>query len=240
APQQDFVVRTLAKREAGTLLLMTGEIVIAGADTRGDHPLANVYPLHFRKTYFPGRLHGDPKHEYDSHMRASELIGLPQPVGHGPRTFRSCLIPGTPYNRLSPFGAEPEESNIGAAHKLALTSAAGLWRMLEEAFQHLTRLHAGGLTHGDPELHNFIVSPSPLELVLIDFEAAATKADLGERFMARCAQDLLPLLRESVFVQCALGRQSGALAELCWQRMDELFKAPDRFRDAIANEAHSA
>ena len=35
-------------------------IVIAGQETRSEFPLAATYPLHFRKTYFPGRLHGDP------------------------------------------------------------------------------------------------------------------------------------------------------------------------------------
>lgn len=240
-PRHDFVVRTLAKRQAGSLMLMSGELVIGSAETREQHPLAKIYPLHFRKTYFPGRLHGDPKQEFDSHTRASELIGIPPPVGYGPRTFRSCLIPGTPYNRLSPFGADPEESNIDAARKLALPTAAGLWRMMEEAFQHLTRLHEGDLTHGDAELHNFIVSPSPLELVTIDFEAAAGRAELGEAaFRERCDQDFLPLLREGVFLQCALGRQRGPLSELCWQRMDELFKSPDSFRRAIAGEAHLA
>ncbi len=240
-PRHDFVVRTLAKRQAGSLMLMSGELVIASGETREQHPLAKTYPLHFRKTYFPGRLHGDPKQEFDSHMRASELIGIPPPVGYGPRTFRSCLIPGTPYNRLSPFGADPEESNVDAARKLTLAAAAGLWRMMEEAFRHLTRLHDGDLTHGDAELHNFIVSPSPLELVTIDFEAAAGKAELGEAaFRDRCHQDVVPVLREGVFLQCALGRQPGALADACWQRMDELFKSPDVFRRAIAGEAHLA
>ena len=240
-PRHDFVVRTLAKRQAGSLMLMTGELVIASRETREQHPLANIYPLHFRKTYFPGRLHGDPKQEFDSHTRASELIGIPPPVGYGPRTFRSCLIPGTPYNRLSPFGADPEESNIDAARKLSLAAAAGLWRMVEEAFQHLTRLHEGDLTHGDAELHNFIVSPSPLELVTIDFEAAASRAELGDSaFRERCRLDYLPVLRECAFLQCALGRQPGPLAELCAERMHELFKAPDVFRRAIAGEAHLA
>ncbi len=236
-PQRDFLVRTLARREAGSMLLMLGELVIAGAETRAEHPLASTYPLHFRKTYFPGRLHGDPKGEYESHARASELIGLPPPIGYGARTFRSCLIPGKPYNRLSPFGAEPEERNIATAQKLPLASAAGLWRMMEEAYQAIVTLHEGGLSHGDPELHNFIVSPSPLELVLIDFEAAAQKASIDDaQWATRLQEDLIPLLREAVFIQCALGKQVGALAECSWQRMDGLFRSPDRFRRAIEHE----
>lgn len=216
------------------MLLMLAEIVIGGAETRQQHPLANTYPLHFRKTYFPGRLHGDPRQEFEFQTQASTLIGVPPPIGFGAREFRSCLIPGKPYDRLSPFGAEPEESNIDAAHKLSLASAAGLWRFLEEAFSRLAALHAGGLAHGDAQLHNFIVSPSPLELVLIDFESAArSDAFTRDAWQARCEADLAPLLREATFVQCALGTQPGGLAELCLERMDTLFKNPDTFRRAI-------
>jgi hypothetical protein len=233
-PKRDFVLRTLAKREAGNMLLMLGELVIAGVETRAAHPLAATYPLHFRKTYFPGRLHGDPKLEYDSHARASQLIDLPPPIGYSAQDFRSCLIPGKPYSRLSPFGAEPEQSNVDIARRLSLAEAAGLWRLAEDAFCALSALHAGGLAHGDAELHNLIVCPSPLELVLIDFEAAVDKATLDENaWQARCAADLVPLLREAAFLQCALGRQVGALAECCWQRMGALFREPERFQRAI-------
>jgi len=34
APTRDFVVRTVAKKEANTLPLMTGDIVIAGREVR--------------------------------------------------------------------------------------------------------------------------------------------------------------------------------------------------------------
>lgn len=237
-PQRDFVVRTLAKRQAGSLMLMLGELVIAGLETRERHPLAKTYPLHFRKTYFPGRLHGDPRSEFEHHERASALIGLPPPIGWGLNVFRSCLLPGKPYSRLSPFGAEPEERNIDTAHKLDLASAAGLWRLAEEAFAALSRLHAGGLAHGDAELHNFIICPCPLEPLLIDFEAAVLKEALApDAWQARCALDLVPLLREAVFLQCALGRQPGALGELSWQRLPELVRDADRFRRAIEIEA---
>ena len=61
APRHDFVLRTVTRREANGLPLMTAELVIASEETRAAHPAAAVYPLHFRKTYFPGRLHADPK-----------------------------------------------------------------------------------------------------------------------------------------------------------------------------------
>jgi hypothetical protein len=98
APEQDFVVRTLARAMAGDAPLMIGELVIAGRATRDRHPLAATYPLHFRKTYFPGRLRGDPRTEFERHTRASEVLGIPPPIGHAGRTFRSCLLPGRPFD----------------------------------------------------------------------------------------------------------------------------------------------
>jgi hypothetical protein len=237
APGRDFVVRTLARREANGLPLITAELVIASKETRERFPVAATYPLHFRKTYFPGRLHGDPEVEYQRQLRATELIGLPPPIGFSPRTFRSCFLPGKPYSRLSPFGVEPEESNLALAHDLPLAAAAGLWWMAEKAFASLQKLHAGGLAHGDAELHNFIVCPAPLELLLIDFESAVERGEDQTAWEARCAADVAPLLREAVFLQCALGRQTGPLANLAWERMDKLFKAPDRFRREISSQA---
>lgn len=235
APRSDFVVSTLARRFAGDLPLMTADLVIAGEATRAEFPLAAVYPLHFRKTYFPGRLHGDTAIEFARQARASELVGVPMPIGHTPRTFRSCLIPGTPYSRLSPFGSEPEGSNIPKAEKLPLEAAAGLFRLAEETFAMLSRMHEGGLAHGDAELHNFIVAPSPLEVVPIDFEAAAVESEMSsEAWAAVRAKDLHPLLRHTVFLLCALGPQpESPLAGLATDRIGTLFKDPARFLEAI-------
>lgn len=239
-PSRDFVVRTLASRQANGMPLMTAELVIASYETRREHPAAQNYPMHFRKTYFPGRLHGDPKDEFDNQSKASEILGLPPPIGFTSSVFRSCLIPGKPYNRLSPFGVEPEDANIALAQKLPLASAVGLWRLLEDGFSQLTRLHAAGMAHGDAELHNFIVCPSPLEMMLIDFESAIYKRDLDDDAWAkRQALDLAPVLREAVFLQCALGRQTGALAEAAEARMDALFRSAKRFRREIARQAES-
>lgn len=238
APRQDFVVRTLAKRSAGSLPLMTAEMVIAGVEAREQFPLARTFPLHFRKTYFPGRMHGDPKDEFDCQTDAANVLGLPPPIGHTPRTFRACLLPGTPFNRISPFGATPVESNIWKARDVPLASAAGLWRLLEDAFRQLSLLHESGLAHGDTELHNFIVCPSPLEILPIDFESSMRRSTLdADAWQKRCELDLEPLLREAIYVQCCLGRQRGPLAELSWARIDRLFEDPERFREAIGQRS---
>ncbi len=238
APSQDFVVRTITRREANGMPLMSADIVIAGNETRKQFPLAQAYPLHFRKTYYPGRLHGDPKEEFDRQTEASALSNVPPPIGYGAEVFRSCLLPGTPYSRLSPFNADPDETNLNRARKLALATAAGLWSLAERVFAQLESLHVGGLCHGDAELHNFIVCPSPLEIIMIDFEAAVQKASLEpEAWDKRVAHDFTPLLKEAVFLQCCLGPQPGALADRSRASLAELFKDPGRFRQEISNQA---
>jgi hypothetical protein len=238
APRQDFVVRTRARREANGLPLMTAELVIAGDETRRLHPAAETYPLHFRKTYFPGRLHGDPELEFEQQLLASQLSATLPPIGHGPSTFRSCLVPGQSYARLSAFGGDPPENNIAKAQKLPLATAAGLWRLAEEMLAQLIVLQEGGLAHGDAELHNCIVCPAPLESILVDFEAAARRDTLAEEaWEKRRELDLQPLLREAVFLQCALGRQPSRLGQLSWDRMADLFRSPDRFKRAIETQA---
>jgi hypothetical protein len=241
APQRDFVVRTLARKEAGQMLLMTGDLVIAGAETRERFPLAKTYPLHFRKVYYPGKLHRDPKEEFDALSIASEAIGIPPPIGHTPNTYRSCLIPGDPYKRLTPFGSDPEESNIEIAHKLELPTAVGLWCLLVMAFDRLTALHQAGMVHGDAELVNFIACPCPLEVIPIDFETAQLKSSMDDdAWQKATARDFDQLLREAVFVQCSLGRQQGKLADRVFERIDELVKKPRKFRRAIAERTGNA
>lgn len=235
--RHDFVVRTIMRREANGLPLVSADIVIAGADTRAEFPVAAQYPLHFRKTYFPGRLHGDPRQEFERQAEASAILNLPPPIGCSHDVFRSCFLPGTPYHRLSPFGVEPEESNIPLARKLSVATAAGLWTFVESAFNALSRLHENGLTHGDAELHNFVVCPAPLEILVVDFEASERRADVPEdKWAARCSADFIPLLREAILIQCCLGRQPGPLGEMSTARIQELFKNPERFRREVGEK----
>jgi hypothetical protein len=234
APQQDFVVRTLAKRMAGDMPLMSGELVIASHATREAHPLAATYPLHFRKTYYAGQLRGDPRGEFERHLEASRILGIPAPIGYAGATFRSCLLPGRPFDLITPFGSEPEESNIKHADKLPLASAAGLWLLAEKIMHTHGTLHEAGMTHGDAELHNFIVCSTPLDVLPIDFDMAVVRSAVSEEeWQLRCARDLEPLLRIAVFLQCALGAQQGTLAELSLARIESLFARPAPFLRAI-------
>lgn len=242
APSKDFVVRTIMKREAQGMPLVSAEVVIASWETRKAFPLAMQYPLHFRKTYYPGRLHGDPKEEHDRQKEASDVLGLPPPIGYTDDSFRSCFLPGTPYSRLTPFSPDAEDANIQKARKLELAPAAGLWSLLSSAFDSLRKLHDVDVCHGDAELHNFIVCPSPLEILVIDFEAAVRRDRIGDaEFEKRLEVDFDPLLREAIFLMCNLGPQEGRMAELARDRLIKLFKNPDRFRKEIdANEGAAA
>lgn len=225
---------------AGESPLMTGELVIGGRATRDEFPLARTYPLHFRKTYYTARLRGDPRREFECHTRASEIVGVPPPIGHALGTFRSCLLPGRPYSQLSPFGAEPEESNIKVAADLPLATAAGLWRLAEELHTILSRLQAAGMTHGDAELHNFIVCPTPLEVMPIDFELAVIESEVkSDEWTSRCENDMIPILREAIFLQCALGEQPGPLAESALERLDSLFRSGGQFHRAIDRRSNT-
>ena len=235
APQRDYVVRTVAKRQVGKMMLMSGDLVIASAETRKAFELAEKYPFHFRKSYFPGQMHGETVDEFNNHARAAELVGIPPPIGYTPNTFRSCLLPGLPYTRLSPFfGVEPQTANIAVAEKLALATAIGLWKLCEDAFEKHLTLQRGGLAHGDAELHNLIVCPTPLEIVMIDFEGSVTRSAVDdETWQKRCALDLVPLLREALYLQCVLGQQDGALGEMSRARIADLVESPPKFSRAI-------
>jgi hypothetical protein len=238
APEHDFVMRTIAHREASGLPLMSAEMVIAGKDTRKQFPLAEQYPMHFRKTYFPGRLRGDPSVEFANQQRASEILQAPPPIGWTKDSFRSCFVPGKPYSRLTPFGAEPVENNVLLAEELNLAAAVGLWWLCGQTFAQLERLHAAGMVHGDMELHNITVAPAPAEVVLIDFELAKERKDLSDaEWKKLVAADFSELLKEAVYLQCALGRQPGPLAEMAMERMADLFSSPARFERSIRRQA---
>jgi serine/threonine protein kinase len=238
APEHDFVMRTITRREVNGLQLMSAEMVIAGKDTRQQFPLADKYPMHFRKSYFPGRLRGDPSIEFENQQLASEILEAPPPIGFTKETFRSCFVPGKPYSRLTPFGIEPVENNVQVAEEINLATAIGLWWLCGQAFDELTRLHHAGLVHGDMELHNIAVAPSPAEAVLIDFELAKRKKDLsGADWDKAVKADFTELLKEAIYLQCALGRQPGPLADMAMERIGELFPSPGRFERRIRRQA---
>ena len=226
--EKDFSLRSIARKEGpdGRELVQM-QLVIAGRQTRAAHPLAARYPIHFVKAYHPWSFHGDPKVEFENHLAASEILGAPEPIGYDANTIRSCFLPGKPLSRLSPFtNVEPQESCLGIAQQADPAALIGLWKLAEEAFVQIEKLHANNFFHRDLELHNLIVSTSPIRVFLIDFESAerdfhGTDEEREElRF-----KDLAELYRLAIYLQSGLGHQEGRLAEASVAALPKLFRA---------------
>jgi serine/threonine protein kinase len=99
-------------------------------------------------------------------------------------------------------------------------------------------LHKAGFVHGDLELHNMVVCTSPLQVHLIDFENAKERGETPEQdWKALCNKDLKLILKEAVYLQCALGEQAGPLAAASLDQIDSLFEHPNRFKRAIHRQA---
>ena len=74
--------------------------------------------------------------------------------------------------------------------------------------------------------------------MLIDFELAKGKKDLSAAEWDKLVRaDFNELLKEAVYLQCALGRQPGPLADMAMERMGELFPSPGRFERHIRRQA---
>ena len=134
---RDFVIRNLSKKMANGQPLIQGELVVAGWETRERYPLAVEYPVHFRKTYYPTCFHQNPELEFLKHQKAAEILQLPPAIGWTMTTFRSCFIPGTSYQKLSPFGVEPPEQNIPLGEKVEDAVLFGLWELLVKVHEQL-------------------------------------------------------------------------------------------------------
>ncbi|NOX98885.1 MAG: hypothetical protein GXP30_03985 [Verrucomicrobia bacterium] len=234
-PDRDQVIRTISRKMLNDQPLIQGDLVYAGLDTKAEFPLSEKYPVHFRKTYYPGAFHKPPQLEYDHHLEISQILDVPAPIGATRNSFRSCLIPGTPLSRLYPFGVEPLDRNINLAEEGETTSLMGLWNLLETAHEQVTRLHAAGLAHGDLFFHNIIVPSSPIGIFLIDFELAVEKQGVSdEAWQKACSADFEELHQTAVYIQCGLGKQVGDLAENSLARLDELFgTSSQRFQKAV-------
>ncbi|MCF6313376.1 MAG: hypothetical protein L3J39_13085 [Verrucomicrobiales bacterium] len=234
-PDHDQVIRTISRKMLNDNPLIQGDLVYAGHDTKAEFPLAEEYPVHFRKTYYPGAFHKPPQQEYDHHLQISKILDIPAPIGATPKTFRSCLIPGSPLNKLSPFGVEPLDHNIAVAEEQTTTSLIGLWNLLETLNQQITLLHQAGIAHGDLFFHNAIVPSSPIGVFLIDFELAIEKGKVEEDVWEKARlSDLEELHRTATYIQCGLGKQTSALAQASLSRLPELFdKNASRFQKAI-------
>ncbi len=226
--EKDFSLRSIARKEGpdGRELVQM-QLVVAGRETLAAHPLAERYPIHFVKSYHPWSFHGDPGVEFENHRAAAQILDIPEPIGYDANTFRTSFLPGRPLSRLSPFtDVEPQEQCLGIAQQAESATLIGLWKLAEEAFAQIRKLHASGFFHRDMELHNLIVCTAPIRVFLIDFESAqrdfqGTNAEREELAFT----DLAEILRLAIYLQSGLGRQEGELAEASLAALPRLFRA---------------
>lgn len=232
-PQEnDFPVHSVSQKLGpdGRELVST-HLVIAGWKTRREFAAAEHFPIHFLKSYYPWTLHGDPRIEYENSLVASRILGSPPPIGFDDSSFRTAFIPGRVLSRLSPFtDVQPDESCLGIARETETATLIGLWRLAEEIYAQVEKLHAQRFIHGDLELHNVIVCTAPVRALLIDFESSTPDFQgSDEEFEERRFRDLFELYRLAVFLQSGLGRQEGKLARESLEAIPRLFRASSTF-----------
>lgn len=234
-PEHDFVMRRLSEKLANGEPLIQGELVIAGKDTLDRYPLAQEYPVHFRKTYYPTCFHQDPGEELRRHQRAAEILPIAPPIGCTRTSFRSCFVPGHSLDKLAPFELDPPDANLRVAEEMPVAARIGLWRLFEALHDQVAALHRAGLVHGDLFLHNVIVSTSPIGVYPIDFEHAADRAETAsdEAWRELCEQDLLELRKAAAYLLCVLGPQPGELAAGIGARLEDLFPRAPRLRERL-------
>lgn len=206
-PDKDVIIRTLSRKLANDQPLIQGDLVIAGKDTLSEHPRAVQYPVHFRKTYYPVSFHPPATLEYNKQEEIAPILDLPPPIGADTNCFRSCFLSGIPLAKLSPFGVDPEVTNLQIAEKTDPGKLIGLWKLLADLYKQIEQLHKAGFVHGDLFLHNVIVSTSPVKLYLIDFALAVRKEET-DNWDKLCKNDLSEVYRHALWVQAGLGIQT--------------------------------
>jgi hypothetical protein len=211
------------------------ELVIAGRQTRESCPLAERYPVHFLKSYHPWSFHGDPAVEFENTRVAAEILGAPEPIGFTSNSFRTAFIPGKALSKLSPFtNVEPAERCLGIAQQTDPAALIGLWKLAEEAFAQVEKLHAHHFFHRDLELHNIIVSTAPIQVFLIDYESSERAFEGPEEHRRELRfKDLAELLRLAIFLQSGLGHQDGPLAAASLEALPRLFRSTSTFASRL-------
>lgn len=230
---EDYLLHViLNKKDAYGETLIQTELTIAGKKTLKQFPATQEYPVHFVKRYSLSSYHNDPEIEYENGLEIQKYIDISTPLGADAKTFRNCFIPGVGLDKKSPFGVEPLYRNIDIAEEAEPKDLRALWKHLESAFQHTTTLHQNNWIHGDLELHNIIVSDKPVNTYLIDLESALPR-DKVDHWENACLADLEHIMRDAIYIQCALGKKDTSLGKTSRQSLEQLFKDPEEFADLL-------
>jgi len=106
----------------------------------------------------------------------------------------------------------------------------GLWRLVEDVFEQIEKLHSQRFCHGDLELHNVVVCTGPIQTFLTDLESSDRAFSGPETIWERRrSRDLFELLRLAIYLQCGLGRQQGRLARKSLEDLPKLFDYASTF-----------
>ncbi len=234
--EKDFEIHTIARKIGPDGRdLVHSKLVVAGKQTLEAFPKAKEFPIHFHKSYYPWSFHRDPRIEYENSCIAASILEGPPPIGFDPNSFRNCFLPGKPLSRLSPFtDVEPPERCLSIANQVELCTLIGLWKLAEEIFAKITRLHEAKFFHCDLELHNIIVCTAPVAIFLIDFENSVSNFEGSEEEEEKLRfADLCELLRLAIYLQSGLGRQGGPLGRASLKALPRLFRNPTLFADRL-------
>ena len=91
----------------------------------------------------------------------------------------------------------------------------GLWKLAEEVFARIEKLHAARFCHSDLELHNIVFCTPPIQTFLANFESSERAFSGPETtWEDRRSGDLFELLRLAIYLQAGLGSQQGELAQI--------------------------
>jgi hypothetical protein len=179
-PPQDTKLQTIYKTP-----FVSGDIVLAGTDTRKKHPLTHLHPIHFKKSYLQklSRWETSATHEaiVSQHIwdHFQELgnpgTPTPLPLGASTYTYRSQLLTAKTLGSLSPVSLPltpnqtPRQILLAREQKKHLLP---LWDLLEKLNELIDTFHSGGFLHNDLHRENLMLELHSGEPHLIDFETS--------------------------------------------------------------------
>ena len=172
-------------------------------------------------------MHGDPREEFDRQSEAAELIGSRRRSAGRTTPFGAACFPAPRTTASRPSRSSRRTPSCTSPAICRCRSRPGSGRCVNRRFAGCPSCTRAASLHRDAELHNFIVCASPLEIVMIDFEGAATRKGLApEAWDEAIRTDFDALAKEGALLQCSLGRQRGGFAEHCLRRGITLFRDP--------------
>jgi hypothetical protein len=217
-PDQDTKLQTIYKTP-----FVSGDIVLAGTDTRKKHPLTHFHPIHFKKSYLQklSRWETSPTHEalqsqhiWEHFQESSHNACTPMPLGASSLTYRSQLLTAKSLGSISPvshpfsLAQTPQQILHAKKHNENIQT---IWAGLEELNNAIDTLHCGGFLHHDLHRENLLLqlhsnkTPTPH---IIDFETS----EEDDRFQtpewaSTCQEDKKLFLQEAALILLCLPKE---------------------------------